>query len=80
MMAFTAHVDEAACIGSGQCELFCPQVFQIRDGIAIVVDPTPDEALHDKVLDAADACPVQAIVVRNAPDDSDEAAGGLATP
>lgn len=76
-MKFTVAVDEALCIGSGQCELFCPPVFQIVDGIAIVVDATPDEELRDQVLDAADACPVQAIVVRDgAPDDS----GGAAAP
>ncbi len=64
-MAYSTNVDADLCIGSGQCELFCPSVFEIRDNIAFVMLNEPPVELYDSVMDAADACPVQAITVTN---------------
>ena len=55
------RVDAALCVGSGQCALYCPEVFAVVDGLARVRDPPPPPALRDDVGDAADACPTQAI-------------------
>jgi ferredoxin len=57
-------VDPAGCIGAGQCALYAPEVFDVHDGVAHVLDATPGAHLHDAVLDAADACPVQAVLLR----------------
>lgn len=62
-MTYSVEVDREGCIGSGQCMLFAPQVFQVRDGVADVLDPSPEDELYEAVLDAADACPVQAVLV-----------------
>jgi len=62
-MTFHVQVDQGGCIGAGQCSLFAPQVFEVRDGVAHVLDATPGEVLHAAVLDAADSCPVQAVLV-----------------
>jgi ferredoxin len=57
-------VEAATCIGAGQCALYAPEVFDVRDGVAHVLDATPAPQLHEAVLDAADACPVQAVLLR----------------
>lgn len=37
-----AKVDQDACIGSGNCEATCPNVFKVVDGKSHVqVDPVP---------------------------------------
>jgi ferredoxin len=59
-------VDAETCIGAGQCELFCPEVFEVRDGLSHVKVSEPPESLRDAVLDAADACTSQAIQVDEA--------------
>ena len=62
-MTFHVQVDQRGCIGAGQCSLFAPEVFEVRDGMAHVLDATPGDELHEAVLDAADSCPVQAVLV-----------------
>ncbi len=62
------HVDAELCVGSGQCALYCPEVFEIVDDVARVHDPHPPEHHLPAVGDAADACPVQAITVAPAGD------------
>ncbi len=66
MRRTTVHVDAELCVGSGQCALYCPEVFEIVDDVARVRDPHPPERHRDDVTDAADACPVQAITVGTA--------------
>ena len=55
-------VDEALCAATGQCEMICPEVFQV-DLVSEVKQENPDPALHDQVREAADACPTGAILV-----------------
>ena len=57
------HIDEEKCVGSGQCALTAPEVFDVRDddGVAYLLREPPlpqDEAL---VREAADFCPTLAI-------------------
>ncbi len=50
------------CIGCGTCEALCPKIFKVVDGIAMVIKE-PEEA--DKcVKEAAEACPVEAIKIK----------------
>ena len=54
---------EDSCTACGLCIDTCPEVFEIGDAIAeIIVDNVPAE-LEDTVQQAADECPVEAIVV-----------------
>jgi ferredoxin len=56
-----AKVDSGVCIGSGNCEAACPNVFQVVDGKSQVqADPVPSEE-EDCVKEAVDGCPVSAI-------------------
>jgi len=58
------EVDENLCIGDGICADICPEVFEMRDdNLAHVINESPGDELHDRVGEAADACPTGAIVV-----------------
>lgn len=55
-------VDTHRCIGSGECVIACPEVFdQSDDGIVVILDTTPTPALTEKVQDAVRACPADVI-------------------
>lgn len=50
------------CVGSGVCEMTCPQVFEVRDIAHVKLDPIPPE-FEEAVLEAAAGCPTEAIQV-----------------
>ena len=57
------ELDEPKCVAAGQCVMVAPEVFDQRDedGVAVVLDDTPAEELHDSVREAAAVCPAAAI-------------------
>ena len=56
------EVDRTLCFGFGDCVDTAPQVFALDDEAkAVVIDP--DGADPDLILEAAQNCPVDAIVV-----------------
>jgi ferredoxin len=58
-----ATIIEDKCIGCGMCSVLCPEVFEMEDAVATVrVNPVPEGA-KDECTEAAESCPVQAIVV-----------------
>jgi len=58
-------IDEDKCCGAGQCVLAAPDVFdqRLEDGTVVLLDPTPPQALHAQVEDAAVRCPSSVIAV-----------------
>lgn len=56
-------VDEDACTGCGLCVDMCPSVFELDDGVAFVATGRVPEGEEERVEDAADECPVEAIVI-----------------
>lgn len=58
-----ATVDRS-CIGCGSCASVCPEVFRMNDeGLAEAYsNPVPQES-EEKVQEAADLCPVEAILL-----------------
>ena len=56
-------VDLNRCLGYAQCVFLAPDVFRLNGQEALMYDPNPDDATRLRVLRAAAACPVQAIVV-----------------
>lgn len=58
-----AFVDEELCIGCGQCEEICPEVFEIGDEKALVIsDEIPGEVL-DACYEVVETCPVNALIL-----------------
>jgi ferredoxin len=55
----TVSVDDA-CIACGTCVEICPEVFELEGDIASVKTGA-DLSLEDKIVEAAEACPVDAI-------------------
>ena len=58
-------VDQQACVGNAMCEAIAPKVFQLNDNRqSEVADPAGDTV--EKILQAAENCPVSAIFVEDA--------------
>jgi ferredoxin len=58
-------VDVARCVGSGQCALTVPEIFdQADDGSVVLHTDRAAAELAEAVHDAADRCPVRAISLR----------------
>ena len=66
-------VDLNRCQGYAQCVFLAPDVFELRGNEALHYDLNPDDAERVRVLRAAAACPVQAILVERL--DETEAGG-----
>lgn len=57
------RVDKDLCVGDESCVDICPEVFEMQDDVAIAkMDEVPTE-LQKKCREAAEACPVEAIIV-----------------
>ena len=51
------------CTSCGLCVETCPEVFQMGEDIAeVIVDEIPEES-EDSAQQAADECPVEAIII-----------------
>lgn len=58
------RVDRDLCIGVGNCVAFAPTVFKFdTENKAVVLDPSSVD--DSTLLEAAESCPEQAIIVEN---------------
>jgi ferredoxin len=61
-MPYQIKIDRRLCSGYGECIGIAPEVFQLgEDNVSVVVDPEGSD--DESVLDAARACPVDAITL-----------------
>ncbi len=58
-------VDMTRCQDYGQCVFVAPEVFDLDDEGHLVFESQPDAALRGNVEAAIDACPVQAISLKD---------------
>lgn len=58
-------VDRGLCQDHGQCAIAAPAVFRIEDDGKLAYDASPPESLRDEAEEAADVCPVQAILIED---------------
>ncbi|MFI0164923.1 ferredoxin [Streptomyces sp. NPDC017095] len=56
-------VDLSRCEGYAQCAFLAPDAFRLHGEEALMYDPQPDDVQRERVLRAAAACPLQAILV-----------------
>ncbi len=53
-------IDKSKCIGSGMCNAVALNTFKLNGGKSEVINPEGDP--EDKIQEAIDGCPVQAIL------------------
>ena len=64
-MAYRIEILRDLCIGAGTCVAEAPKVFDLDDeDVSVLVDPNGDA--DGDVLAAAEGCPTEAIVLRDA--------------
>ena len=56
-------IDPDLCTGDEICVQMCPEVFEMEDDKAIVLQEEVPEELQDSVREAADSCPSEAIII-----------------
>lgn len=63
---FKVLIDRHKCVGSGQCVIAEPEVFDQgeADGVVYLIQEYPDVAMRASVERAASLCPAQAIRVQ----------------
>jgi ferredoxin len=58
------RVDRDLCIGAGNCVAAAPTVFKLdKNNKAVVLEP--ESVDEDTLMDAAESCPVDAIIVED---------------
>lgn len=61
-----AIVNQDLCIGCGACQAIVNDIFEINDeGLAEAKDEVVKEDLLEDVIDAAEGCPTNAIVIED---------------
>jgi ferredoxin len=59
------RVDHLLCVGNAMCETFAPNVFRLNDDRqSEAVNPAGDS--EEKIIEAAENCPMSAIIVEDA--------------
>jgi len=57
------RVDPELCTGCGPCAEVCPEVFEIRDNVSVVLVKDVPPEFEGAVREAAEACPVSANII-----------------
>jgi len=57
------RVDENLCIGDESCVDTCPDIFEMKDNIAVAKMENVPEEFQGCCSEAADNCPVDAIII-----------------
>ncbi len=56
-------VDEETCVGDETCVQICPEIFEMNGDVAIAKMEEVPKGLEEKCKEAAEACPVEAIII-----------------
>jgi ferredoxin len=56
-------VDANLCTGCGLCVDICPEVFEMKDDLSVVKTSDVSGDIAEKVKEAQESCPVEAIII-----------------
>ncbi|MDI2030797.1 ferredoxin [Saccharopolyspora sp. TS4A08] len=62
-MSWSIEIDANTCIGSGMCAGVAPDHFELVEGYSTALQDRTEPS--DDVVDAAESCPVEAILVKD---------------
>ena len=57
------RVDEEACVGDETCVEICPEIFEMQGDVAVAKMEEVPEKLEGACKEAAESCPVMAILI-----------------
>ena len=57
------RVDPELCVGDGTCVEICPEIFEMPEDIALAKVEAVPKDLEGKCKEAAESCPVEAILI-----------------
>ena len=57
------RVDEEACVGNETCVEICPEIFKMQGDVAAAKMEEVPEELEGACKEAAESCPVDAILI-----------------
>jgi len=57
------RVDEEACVGDETCVEICPEIFEMQGDVAVTKMEEVPEELEAACREAAESCPVEAILI-----------------
>ncbi len=57
------RVDQDACVGDETCVSICPEIFEMDGDVARTKMENVPTELQESCREAADACPVEAIII-----------------
>jgi ferredoxin len=57
------RVNDDECVGDGSCAELCPDIFVMEGDLAIVRKENVPMEFEDLVREAAESCPVDAIII-----------------
>ena len=59
------RIDRTLCVGFGDCVTGAPEAFKLaEDGVVVFV--SPQDSPREQLIDACDACPVDALTIWDA--------------
>ena len=61
----TVRIDRERCIGIGNCVKVAPEVFELDDGNVVAFREDAAEIERDRIIEACDVCPVDALIVHD---------------
>lgn len=62
---WTVTINRNLCIGAASCIAVAPKAFNLDNEAKAIFLPTAEEELPETILDAAKACPVAAIIIKD---------------
>jgi len=57
------RVDPEICVGDETCVEICPEIFEMQEDVAVAKMEEVPEELEGKCKEAAESCPVEAILI-----------------